>query len=304
MRRVGLGLLLLAAIAAPGCKKKSKGGGPSSGSGTPGVGLADGGAGATPRGVDAGVAVAADAAAPARIIDAGPTIDATPPTVTGDAGLAGSFDGRPGVLVISDDFDRHQRGIARVEELADMGIPATVVQSRLLGNLRPGFFIVVVGRFDDEASAIARADELRAQIPKVRVKKSGPITGGPDPGVADAGMPSGTPGQTLPRLVHVIGKATHEGTDNLTLHITMPDGRFDTRPSSKGRYEFWAATTGEIAVEMTQRGAERFPEPCSRPNAFNFWAGSMETGETIEHSTPSEIELRDIEIILEGNPCD
>ena len=303
MRRVGL-CLLLVALTAAGCKKKSKGGGPSGAPGSPGVGLADGGAGATARGIDAGAAVSVDAAAPAPVVDAGPTIDATPPTVTGDAGLAGTFDGRPGVLVISDDFDRHQRGIARVADLAAQGIPATVVQSRLFGNLRPGFFIVVVGRFDDEASAIARADELRAQIPKVRVKKSGPITGGPDPGVADAGMPSGTPGQTLPRLVHVIGKASHEGTDNLTLHITMPDGRFDTRPNDAGEYEFWAATTGDIEVAMTERGAEKFPEPCTRPGPQSFWAGSWDTGATIENNTPSEIRLREIEITLEGNPCD
>lgn len=304
MRRVGLGLLLVTALAAASCKKKSKAGGAGAGSGTPGVASSDGGAGATPRGVDAAAPAAPDAAAPTPVIDAGPTIDATPPTVTGDAGLAGTFDGRPGVLVISDDFDRHQRGIARVADLAAMGIPATVVQSRLFGNLRPGFFIVVVGRFDDEASAIARADELRPQIPKVRVKKSGPIAGGPDPGVADAGMPSRTPGQTLPRLVHVTGRASHEGTDNLTLHITMPDGRFDTRPNAAGEYEFWAATTGDIEILMTERGAEKFPEPCTRPGPQSFWAGGWETGATIENNTPSEIRLREIEIILEGNPCD
>ncbi|MCC6996393.1 MAG: hypothetical protein IT370_17410 [Deltaproteobacteria bacterium] len=303
MRRVGL-LLLLAVLAAASCKKKSKGGGPGAGPGTPGVGLTDGGAGATARGLDAGAAVVVDAAAPAPVIDAGPSIDATPPTVTGDAGLAGSFDGRPGVLVISDDFDRHQRGIARVADLAAQGIPATVVQSRLFGNLRPGFFIVVVGRFDDEASAIARADELRPQIPKVRVKKSGPITGGPDPGVADAGMPSRTPGQTLPRLVHVTGKASHEGTDNVTLHITMPDGRFDTRPNDADEYEFWAATTGDIEIEMTERGAEKFPPPCTGPGPQHFWAGGHSASATIENNTPSEIRLDDIVVWLESNPCD
>jgi SPOR domain len=287
--------VLVCGLAAAACHKSGRKAGPPGDAG----GLIVGGAGARPR--DGGLVV--DGGGPRR--DAAVvTVDAAllPPIMPADGGAGGSdggvaeaYDGRTGWLVLAEDFDKHARAMARVAELRALGVEATPVHSHLLANLRPGWVVVVLGRFDDQASALAAADALRAQVPKVRVKQSGPIVGG---GGVDAGT-----FQQLARLVKIEGIATHEEDASPKLFIETPDGEFDSRPDVKGNYEFWVASTGSVAVTML--GKERhFPERCSRKGANDFWAGRDQAATEIDASVAAVIVMDDLERRVEADPCD
>ena len=53
--------------------------------------------------------------------------------------------------------------------------PPQVIDTGLFSNLRPGFFAVVYGRFDDRAAAQRHADALAVRGIDVYVKQSGPV---------------------------------------------------------------------------------------------------------------------------------